>query len=34
VPATRAAHNRLLFFFFTAAVHSTNEANKAGGMCR
>jgi hypothetical protein len=34
VPATSAAHNRLLFFFFAAAVYSTNEANKAGSMCR
>ncbi len=30
VPATSAAHNRLLSFFFAAAVYSTNEANKAG----
>jgi hypothetical protein len=31
VPATSAAQNRLLFFFFFAeAVYSTNEANKAG----
>jgi hypothetical protein len=28
VPATSAAHNRLLFF--AVAVYSTNEANKAG----
>jgi hypothetical protein len=28
VPATSAAHNKLLFF--AAAVYSTNEANKAG----
>ncbi len=30
MPATSAAQNRLLFFFFTAAVYSTNEANSAG----
>jgi hypothetical protein len=30
VPATSAAQNRLLFYFFAAAVYSTNEANKAG----
>jgi hypothetical protein len=28
VPATRAAHNK--FLFFGAAVYSTKEANKAG----
>ncbi len=33
VPATSAAHNRLLFFLFAAAIYSTNEAMKAGGMC-
>ncbi len=32
VPATNAAHNRLLFFFFAADIDSTNEANKAGSM--
>jgi hypothetical protein len=32
VPATSAARNRLLFFFFAAFIYSTNEANKAGGM--
>ncbi len=30
VPATSAAHNTLLFYFFAAAVYSTNEEN----MCR
>ncbi len=30
VPATSVAHNRLLFFFFAAAVYNTNEAKKAG----
>ncbi len=32
MPATSAAHNRLLFFFsfFAVAVYSTNESNKAG----
>ncbi len=30
VPATSVAHNRLLFFFFAAAVYSTIVANKAG----
>ena len=34
VPATSAAHNRLLFHFFVAAIYSTNEANKEGGTCR
>ncbi len=30
-PATRAAHNRLLFFsFFAVGVYSTKEANNAG----
>jgi hypothetical protein len=29
VPATTAAHNRLLVF--TAAIYNTIEANKAGG---
>jgi hypothetical protein len=29
VPATSAAQNRLLFYFFAAAVYSTTEANKA-----
>jgi hypothetical protein len=27
VPATSAAQNRLLFFFFAVAVYSTNEEN-------
>ncbi len=28
VPATSAAHNRILFFFFSAAaIYSTNEEN-------
>jgi len=27
VPATIAAHNRLLFFVFAAAIYSTNEEN-------
>ncbi len=27
VPATGAAHNRLLFCFFAAAIYSTNEEN-------
>ncbi len=27
MPATSAAHNRLLFCFFAAAVFSTNEEN-------
>ncbi len=34
VPATSASLNRLLFFYFVAAINSTNEANKAGGTCR
>jgi len=35
VPATSAAHNRLVFFlFFAAAIYSTDEANKAGSTCR
>ena len=29
MPATSAAQNRLLFYFFAAAVYSTTEANKA-----
>ncbi len=29
VPATSAAQNRLLFYFFAAAVYSTTEANMA-----
>jgi hypothetical protein len=31
VPATSASLSRLLFF--TVAINSTNEANKAGGTC-
>ncbi len=39
VPTTSAGLPRLSFFFFffsffAAAINSTNEANKAGGMCR
>jgi hypothetical protein len=33
VPAT-SAHLPRLLFFFAAAINSTNEANKAGGMRR
>ncbi len=33
VPATNACLPRLLFYFFAAAVNSTNESNKAGSMC-
>ncbi len=31
MPAISNGLNRLLFF--AAAINSTNEANKAGGMC-
>jgi hypothetical protein len=33
VPATSARLPRVLFFFFDVAINSTNEANKAAGMC-
>jgi hypothetical protein len=39
VPATNTGLPRVSFFFsflffVSAAINSTNEANKAGGMCR
>ncbi len=34
MPATSTGFKRLLFILFVAAVNSTNEANKADGMCR
>ncbi len=33
VPAASVSLKGFFSFFFAAAVNSTNEANKAGGMC-
>ncbi len=32
VPATSATSSKAFSFIFVAAINSTNEANKAGGM--
>ncbi len=32
-PLLALPHPRLFSFFFAVAIYSTNETNKAGGMC-